>query len=187
MAKRVTTTLVLVEDAAQRDLVRGYLKRAWGKDFNRFKIYVWPLPEGRGSGEKHVRNQYATRVKALRSSLGKGTSAVLIVMIDADRGSTDDRHRQLARELADASLHALAIDEPIVVLVPKRHVETWIQALLGNDVDETADYKKAKHTPQDVKNAAETLYDWTRPNTQPEANCPPSLDAAIPEWTKIPA
>ncbi|MCH8923926.1 MAG: hypothetical protein IIA67_12355 [Planctomycetes bacterium] len=81
---------------------------------------------------------------------------------------------------------ARGADEPITVLVPKRHVETWIQALLGNDVDESADYKRPKPTPQDFKNAAETLYDWTRPNARLGENCPPSLSDAVSEWQRIP-
>ena len=186
MAKRVANTFVLVEDVAQQNMVRQFLKRVRGRDFNYRKIRVEPLPSGRGSGEQHVRKQYAKLVKTLRLSLGKGTSAVPIVMIDADIGSTVDRHRQLARSLSDANVQAKNANEPIVVLVPKRHVETWIQALLGNDVDETTDYKRTKPTPQDFKNAAETLYDWTRPNATPDENCPASLSAAIPEWQRIP-
>ena len=187
MAKRVANTFVLVEDVAQQNMVRQYLKRVRGKDFNSRSIRMAALPAGRGSGEKYVRDQYPNRVKALRSSLGKKASAILIVMIDADNHSTDKRHRQLERELVDAELQAPAANEPIVVLVPKRHVETWIQALLGNNVDETTDYKRPKRTPQDFKSAAETLYDWTRENARLGENCPPSLSAAIPEWRKIPS
>ena len=186
MAKRVANTFVLVEDVAQQNMVRQFLRRVRGKDFNYRKIRVEPLSSGRGSGEQRVRKQYAKLVKTLRLSLGKGTSAVLIVMIDADEGSTDDRHRQLARSLSDANVQERNANEPIVVLVPKRHVETWIQALLGNDVDESADYKRSNPTSQDFKNAAATLYDWTRENARPHENCPPSLSAAIGEWKKIP-
>ena len=187
MAKRVANTFVLVEDVAQQGLVRAYLKRVWGKNLNSRSIRMAPLPAGRGSGEKYVRDQYPNRVTALRSSLGKKASAILIVMIDADNHSTDERHRQLERELVDAELQARAANEPIVLLVPKRHVETWIQALLGNNVDETTDYKRPKPTPQDVNNAAKTLYDWTRENALIGENCPPSLSAAIPECRRIPS
>ncbi len=45
---------------------------------------------------------------------------------------------------------------------------------LGNDVDESTDYKRSNPTPQDFKSAAATLYDWTRPNATPDENCPPS-------------
>ena len=187
MAKRVANTLVLVEDVAQQSLVLAYLKRTWGKKYSIRNIRLEALPGARGgSGEKHVRDRYANRVKALRSSMGKKASAILIVMIDADNHSTDERHRQLARQLADAELQARANSEPIAVLVPKRHVETWIRALLGNAVDESTDYKRPKPTGQDFKNAAETLYDWTRPNAPLDENCPPSLSAAILEWQRIP-
>jgi hypothetical protein len=187
MAKRVANTFVLVEDIAQQNLVRAYLKRVWGRNFNSRSIRMAPLPAGRGSGEKYVRDEFPARVKALRSSLGKRASAILIVMIDADNRSTGERHRQLEHALADAELQARSASEPIIVLIPKRNVETWIQALLGNAVDESDDYKRSNPTPDDFKNASATLYDWTRPNATPGENCPPSLSDAIPEWKRIPS
>ena len=77
--------------------------------------------------------------------------------------------------------------ELIVVLIPKRHVETWIRALLGNQVDEEEDYKKPEPTPIEIREAAETLYGWTRPGAGPGPTSPPSLTASLPEWQKIPS
>ena len=78
-------------------------------------------------------------------------------------------------------------DEPIVVLIPRRHVETWIRALLGQTVDEQTDYKNPQPTPEEIRQAAGTLHQWTRPNTGPDPTSPPSLTDSIPEWQKIPS
>lgn len=80
-----------------------------------------------------------------------------------------------------------ADDELIVVLIPKRHVETWIQALLGNQVDEVTDYTRPTPTTKDIKHAAAELFAWTRPAATRGATSPPSLTASLPEWRKIPS
>ena len=73
-----------------------------------------------------------------------------------------------------------------MVLIPKRHVETWIRALLGNEVDEVTGYKKPKPTHAEISNATSTLHEWTRLNAVPAATCPASLAESLPEWRKIP-
>jgi hypothetical protein len=180
---RIANLIVLVEDAEQQKLVRLYLKRCGHEtrwcDFR-------PLPVGRGgSGEKYVRNEYHRQVQSCRSSLGRKASALLIVMIDADTETTEYRAVQLSNALRDGGEKQRGDSEPIVVLIPKRHVETWIQALLGNAVDEVTDYKKPKPAYGEILNAAETLHQWTRRNAVPGVTCPPSLTESLPEWKKI--
>ncbi|HEV3275262.1 MAG TPA: hypothetical protein VG860_00430, partial [Terriglobia bacterium] len=67
------------------------------------------------------------------------------------------------------------------------HVETWIRALLGDPVNETTDYKNPKPTSQEIRQAAEALYPWTRPGADLRPNFPPSLNDSRPEWRKIPS
>jgi hypothetical protein len=88
-----------------------------------------------GSGEQWVRKQYATQVKAVRTRAAKASSA-LVIAIDADTGTVAARHRQLASLLEQASLSARSGVEPVVHLIPKRNVETWILCLTGTAVDE---------------------------------------------------
>lgn len=188
MANRIANIAILAEDTEQQNLIRRYLERCGQNDRN---VRFLPLPavSSGGSGEKYVRDNYPGQVKACRYAIGKKTSALLIVMIDADMQSVEYRKTQLAEALANAAMDPRSGNEPIVVLVPKRHVETWIQALLGNDVDETTDYTKAPYsqpTGRQIKDAAVELHGWTRPNAQPGATSPPSLTTAIPEWKRIP-
>jgi hypothetical protein len=73
------------------------------------------------------------------------------------------------------------------VLIPKRHVETWIRALLGDQVDEVTDYTQPTPTAKEIKDAAAALYTWTRPAASPGPTSPASLTASIPKWQKIPS
>jgi hypothetical protein len=110
----------------------------------------------------------------------------LVAIVDADNETTERRASQLSGALEAASMDGRSNDEPIVVLIPKRHVETWIRALLGNNVGETTDYKYPKPTSSEIRQAAEILHEWTRPDANPGATSPPSLTDSLPEWRKIP-
>jgi hypothetical protein len=108
-------------------------------------------------------------------------------MVDADMETTERRASQLSDALRAASMDERREAEPIVVLIPKRHVETWIRALLGNQVDEVTDYTRPTLSAKDIKNAADTLHEWTRPGANPGPTSPASLTASLPEWRKIPS
>lgn len=189
MHNRIATTIVLAEDETHQNFVRRYLQRLWGRDFNDHKIR-WSKPQkGRGSGEQHVRTEYPKEVKACRS-LGTRVSALLIVIVDADKRTADERRRQLTDSLSAAGIPPRDDADSFVVLIPKRHVETWIRALMQETVDEDTDYTKSSYsspTPEEIKSATETLYAWTRPNAQLGPTSPPSLTASIPEWKRIPS
>lgn len=189
MPERVANKIILAEDAVQQNLVRRYLQRC-GHQSRECRFVPLPARGPSGSGEKYVRDQYPHQVQACRSSLGRQATALLVVIVDADMETTQRRAAQLGNALQAAGMHARANDEPIVVLIPKRHVETWIRALLGNQVDEVTDYTKAPHsTPvaNDIKDAAATLHEWTRPGVNPGPTSPASLTASLPEWRKVPS
>jgi hypothetical protein len=185
VSDRIANKIILAEDSEQQNLVRRYLERCGHKA--PFRLVPLPAKSSGGSGEKYVRNKYPAEVRACRSSLGKKTSTILVVVVDADTETAEYRAVQLSNALRDGGEEQRGDGEPIVVLIPKRHVETWIQALLGNAVDEVTDYKKLKPAYAEILNAAERLHQWTRRNAVPSGTCPPSLSASLPEWQKIPS
>lgn len=75
--------------------------------------------------------------------------------------------------------------EEIVHLIPKRNVETWILCLTGTAVDEIEDYSHRANINKLTPKAAETFYEWTRPNATLPTHCIPSLAAAIPEAQRL--
>ena len=93
-------------------------------------------------------------------------------------------HRNLRKHSA-RPIWTHEILTPIVVLIPKRNVETWIRALLGDAVDEDTDYKSPAPSSTDIRSAAANLYEWTRPSAQPPDSAPASLKSSISEWRKI--
>jgi len=180
--ERIANKIILAEDLEQQNLVRRYLERCG----HAAPFRLLPLTK-RGSGEKYVRDQYSKEVHACRSALGRRGSALLVVIVDADTETTRRRAAQLSVALRAAGMDERREDEPIVVLIPKRHVETWIRALLGIQVDEATDYTRPTPSAKDIKDAAAKLREWTRPGAIPGPTSPASLTASLPEWRKVPS
>jgi hypothetical protein len=184
---RIANIVVLVEDIEQQNLIFRFLERCNPTISYRTCRFERAAKRSGGSGEQFVRKQYPTEVKEHRRRIGKGTSALLVIMVDADMETTQHRAKQLADALETASMERRDDNEAIVILIPKRHVETWIRALLANTVDEQTDYKNPQPTAEEIRQAAMTLYDWTRPNARPGSTSPASLTQSIPEWQRIPS
>jgi hypothetical protein len=81
------------------------------------------------------------------------------VLIDADRLSVDERHRQLNDALTDAEVPCRDSSDAIVIFVPKRHIETWIAYLLDYEADEEQDSDQLisgfRHFPTGARNLRE--------------------------------
>jgi hypothetical protein len=81
---------------------------------------------------------------------------------------------------------AVAEDERIARLVPRRNLETWLLCLNGLDVDEITDYKNTRNDWIEVtRNAAAALSDWTSGNTAIPANCIDSLRTGLKELERV--
>lgn len=124
-------------------------------------------------------------MKAFRQRSANAATA-LVVAIDADNQTVGHRQQLLEEELVKAGVAARATHEMVVHLVPKRHVETWIVCLGGLNADELTDYKsQMEDGGKIIRNAAETFFDWSRPNAAVPWYCVPSLQAAIPEVRRL--
>lgn len=74
----------------------------------------------------------------------------------------------------------------IVLLIPRRHIETWIRCLLSESVNEEQDRKLGpKLEREDLNRACGELYNWSRPYAALGSTCVDSLQIALPEWRKI--
>jgi hypothetical protein len=183
MAERIANIVLLVEDRNHENLLRRYLQQ---RGHNSRNIRVQRIIGGQGSGEQFVREKYASEVRAIRSQVTR-TKACLIAMVDADSGLVEDRRRQIERALRDAEEPARGDLEPILNLVPRRNVETWILCLNSLPVDEQLDYRHDPRVSADsIKLAASTLFSWTRPNAEIPNTCVPSLRDCLPEFNRIP-
>jgi len=175
MTRRHADIVVLCEDTCQQNLARGYLK---AKKFEPSKLRFVPPPHGAGSGKQHVLANYAVEVGAYRRKANH-LSLALVVAVDADNDTVDEVHLALARALEAAQQGPRGADERIVILVPKRNVETWVRFLDGHPVDESSDYT-AEVRPGDCQPAGRKLA--ATPRGQP----PPSLAQAQQELHRLP-
>lgn len=126
--------IVLCEDKQQEVFVRRFLKHR-----TNHPIRVMSAPTGEGSGEQFVRKQYPRQLRALRAST---VNAVLVVIIDGDTAGRTKRMRQLDESCRLLDVPPRTVTDPVIVLVPKRNIETWLAYLDGATVDETTNYPK---------------------------------------------
>jgi hypothetical protein len=175
--------IVLLEDVHHRMLVYRYLIKSRLKTH---QIRIVPSPSGQGSADVWVRNKFADEVSAYRVRHAK-TATALIVVIDADTHTVQDRWRQLDQALKDAKKQTVDVaNEQIARLVPKRNVETWILCLNGQTVDEDTDYKKRRDDWTElIPEAAEALFQWTRPKAELPDHCTDSLQSGVRELTRL--
>jgi hypothetical protein len=169
--------VILCEDLQSQVLLRRYLK---ARGFAR--IRALPLPAA--CGEQYVRENYAIQVRAQRTS---HVAQVLVVHIDADKGTVDNRRKQFADELTKHGLDARGHDEAIAVIVPRYETETWLHHYRGQrDVVETESYAKFSN---DQAAAAAPTVDALLALVEGRATVPtnlPSLALSIVELRRLP-
>ncbi|WP_233787188.1 hypothetical protein [Dulcicalothrix desertica] len=140
-------------------------------------------PPSSQSGEQYVRTQYPVEVKAYRQNRNR-VSIGLVVLIDADTSTPQERLDWLARTLADDEQQNRQPDEAIAIFVPKRNIETWIHYLQGESVNEEDTYSKFPNNEANCKPSVENLAEQCRSqNILKEA--PPSLQLACGELQRL--
>lgn len=127
---------------------------------------------GRCSGEQHVRAQLPIELARLRSRAGE--AIVLIVITDADSLTVEQR----VATLDDAVAHDR---ERVVLLIPRRNLETWIAYFHGHAVDESTDYKQRFRDSDMCRAAARRLAALT----ELPADAPDSLRRAFGELARL--
>lgn len=168
--------VLLCEDSQTACFVRRFL---WPRNFRHRDIQVLPLLEG--SGEQWVRKRYPHELKAIRGR----QKAVLVVVIDADVNTTAFRRTQLNDECIRKEVPPTAPDDPVMIIVPKRNIETWFAYLRGDaDVDETRRYRKLKKE-SDCHPLADELYRMCHERHRLDPSAPPSLREACQEYPKL--
>jgi len=181
-----TSIIVLCEDRRQGSFVWNCLRNSGIKPH---KVILRPAQLG--SGEKWVRDQFASEVNGYRKQKGRITPA-LIVVIDADTGPVQQRLRQLDEALQtspDPRNRAFDIqDEMIARLVPKRNIETWLLALSGQLVEEATDFKSSRTKDEwDIllKPAAVSFSNAARTNVALAPTPPESLQLGVVEMRRF--
>ena len=170
--------VILCEDKQQEVFALHFLqKRGFTLDRN-VRTEICP----KGAGEQFVREKYAKEVVEYRRQKNK-RSGMLIVLIDADKKTIEERLKQLDNALIEDSHAIRQPNEAIAVFVPKRNIETWIHYLQGENIDEEKEYTKFKKQ-SDCKPYVDQLVNQCYQGNLDE-NTPPSLKAACGELQRI--
>ena len=173
---RVSVTL-LCEDSQIDAFVRRFLKH---RRFRPRDIRTLPLPAGRQSGEQWVRERYPFELRAIR----EGRNAYLIVVTDADSNSTETRRAQLEAECDRQRVLRRNDADPVLVIVPRRNIETWLAYLDGVDVDECKTYQKLRRRG-DCATHARHLYTMCHETQRLREPVPDSLREACEEYHRL--
>lgn len=128
--------VLLCEDRRTNTFARKFLRSR----FKKHDIETLPLPtEGTdGSGEQWVRERFPKELQAIRNRDG----AVLVVVTDEDTAATRSRRTSLDRECMRSGVTPRRSDDPVILAVPRRNLESWFWHLKsGDEIDESKDYK----------------------------------------------
>lgn len=168
--------VLLCEDQQMATFMRRFLKRrGWKPHDIRERI----APPGQGSGEQWVREQYPKELAAVRK---KG--AILIVGTDADTLTVKQRIASLDKICRDVGIPPRGRDDKVIMVVPKRSIETWFAYLRGENVSEAPSYPRYPNE-SDCKEDVKALDEMCRQQKLRDP-VPPSLSAACEEFRKMP-
>ena len=175
--------ILLCEDRQTQSFVRNFLKHRNFKDHD-FTI-LCASRASKGSAEQWVRKKYPKQLNAIRSK----KNAYLIVVIDADTHTIDDRRKQLGEACEDNKPNKIPLrnhrtDTNVLHIIPRRNIETWLAYLDGMDVDESTVYPKLEHEG-DCRKHARRLYDMCHRDQSLREPAPLSLQEACKEYRKL--
>lgn len=172
---------VLCEDVQSRGFISSFLK-AQGIGFR--KIRLINVPAERGCGEAFVKNNYVDEVLFLKKK--NFDRHVLIVCMDADTHTIQERERYLELELKQNELTKgiNRLDEFIILWIPKRQIENWIHFFREESTTEDKDYH---HTgkPDSCKFEANNMSLYFQGLKVFEHGILPSIDFAKKEYDRI--
>ena len=166
--------VLLCEDAATNTFVRRFLSK---RNFSQRDIQTIPFTSG--SAEYWVRKKYPNELKAICSR----QNVFLIVVIDADTHTTQSRRSQLDDECRTQQVPARKSEDPVIIIVPRRNIETWFAYLDGISVDEEKKYPRRTSTEQ--RFFADKLYRMCHEDQKLRPPVPPSLDESCQEYRKL--
>ena len=142
MSNRASQIILLCEDKLHEVFVRRFLK-AWGVVGLNYKIYVKPYPESSGCGSQFVISNFPDQLTAIRSR--RDTVKVLIVVIDADNKTVEERKRELEKTLEEVEpkMSKVAADEHVCCVIPKWSIDTWLAYLQDGNASEDESCKNS--------------------------------------------
>lgn len=169
----------MCEDDPQERLVRSYLKVCGLNTEPPYFVLLNASREVHGGNVGWVLREFPKQLHACRQRHATQANTLLVVVADADSFTVVDRQGHL---IADPPVSPT---DPLVMLIPRRHIETWIRAATGQPVNETDSYKNPEPKKSEVRAAAAAIHGWSRNTPQPGPTCVASLLSTLPRWRRI--
>ena len=179
MTDRVSKTILLCEDDPQEQLVRRYLDKCGIRTQPPSLIARNASRTVQGGNVGWVLAEFRKELEACRRRHSTRANTLLVVVVDADDHTIDQRRAHLNEQ------GHIGGADPLVVLIPKRHIETWIRSALDEPVNENDSYKHPEPRKADIRTAASQIHGWARGNPVPGPTCVDSLRVSLPEWRRI--
>jgi hypothetical protein len=170
--------VLLCEDKQLSAFSRRFLKNRG------IKLVEIPRPPetSGGSRKQWVTNQYPQQLKAIRQRSG----AVLIVCTDADELAVERRIEDLNEACKKADIEPRKDNDPVVMVVPKWNIETWLSYLRGESFDEDVkENRRYTGYEKECKEQVQKLVDMCYNKQALQEPVPPSLKAACNEYKKV--
>jgi hypothetical protein len=178
---RASEVVLLCEDKQHEVFVYRYLSRL---GYGRHSIRITNSPAGRGAGDAFVLSAFVRELVACRTR-DKRAKTSLVVIQDADMIDTAKRLLAFSTRLASEQIPAIADDEPVVLLIPKRNIETRIHALEGEIVDEIQKYSRLDGHERDCDSSVAKLFEARNSNQDADVAWPPSLQRGYVELARL--
>lgn len=171
--------ILLCEDSQHESFVRQFLDSS---GWNLRDIRVEKSPQGRGSAEQFVREQFPKELRAIRSK--RGERVWLIVMIDGDDKGVAARRASLNEACEARGIPACGEADNVLICVPTWNIETWFAFLAGEDVEESrSDYPRLPRV-RDCAAHAERLVEVCRGQSTSRP-VPPSLEDTCAQYQRL--
>ena len=179
---RPAQIFVLAEDAlkTQHRFIRAYLRK---RGFAERQIRDIPVPMGETAGIQFVFEQLVVEVKNLRKV---PYSRALIVVVDGDKHTFEQRKAELDQKLRQAGISVRLPAEQIAFVVPCRNIETWVWHFEGNEADESTNYKKSHVKPNhDLSLAKSRFAEFCISGKTSKLSALPALEDAREELKRV--
>jgi hypothetical protein len=171
VSRRVTWVL-LCEDEQHYAFARRFLKLMTRPEMRECRKVLGP-------GHSGVSKRLAEEIRVIRA---QGARAGLLVILDADGHSSEERRRDALRRCTEEERPRSS--DPVAILLPARNIETWIAWLEGQSVDSVTKYPKLERE-RDCQAAVERLKGHCDSGLALPAGCPPSLIEACTEFRRV--
>ena len=170
---------VLCEDAQMKTFILGVLSY---HKIPSGKISVSNIPCGQGSGAAFVRKELSKEIQILKAT--NYLRRVLIVCIDADAYTVEERMRELHKTIEKVIPKWKREDDFVMFWIPKHQIETWIKHLSGESVDEEMTFIHSGK-PVNCKSEAERFAMYCQDLEEIECPMVNSLSSAKKEYIRV--